>query len=329
MKQFLAALIGIAMMVGCGGNSTGEDQGESFGDWELIQVNHHSVGPVSGFSDGALSEILNYHLRTDGLDAGDCDNLITCGGQKLGIAPAAVCFCDGLPWLAKIEVIDGPYVYQSPEPSTYWEDSTQSLWLWQETRTFTVKIIEPWLGTPREGQYTVVDRGGYCPGDMLFNGEGENIRIPGVWEEQSWSCNYNHPTTGSLLARVSGLEAPSGLKEGDEYLFFGADAMDGLTDQGLWDLLERYSVNPDSSTFTGPERLIYKYDGENIDIAFLMEEWGTEKQYSTALITEQDFASLIIQNIVEPFLGEKTELEFDPQEVFHGVLLEAYNDKTE
>lgn len=332
MRRAIAGFLGVFFLCGCNGGTSGANPDPSPPDLgretsshktEPILVASVASGPVTRFAESGLDAILATLLKVDANEAADCGQLISCGGQSL-TRPAAACYCDSVPWVARILVTNGPNVLVAEQPSVYWEDSQQSLWLWRETRNFNVEVLDIWLGAPRRTEYVMVDTAGYCPGDMLW--PDEDLRIPGVWFAQSQACEYRNPKTGELLARISGLEAPSRLEVGKQYLAFGADALSGLTDDGLWDYLERFGVEPESATFSGPERLLYKYLGNEVDISTLVHEWGTGTEYSEPLVTETSLASILVAEIVEPFLEANPGKAAAMRGILHGVLLHAYLD---
>lgn len=144
------------------------------------------------------------------------------------------------------------------------------------------------------------------------------------------TCKYRHPETGELLVHIGGLDIPSGLVAGAEFILFGADAIEGLTDQGLWSKLKHIGADPKMSTLTGYERFLYRTEGDEVDVRFLWQEDfpGSPRTYmdffGSRWIDQRFLARRILDRIVTPYLEDHPDDKPYVEEALSGLLLEEY-----
>lgn len=239
---------------------------------------------------------------------------------------------DAKPWIAKVRVLDGPISVFHPGPYLV-GGPIVDLPMWLENRFFNVEVLEVWLGKPSRTFYQLWDVGGYCPGDLAWceghdKTQDECLRIRGTMR---WftTCEYRHPETGELLVRIGGLDVPSGLVSGEEFILFGADAVSGLSDKGLWTKLDALGADPAVATLTEYERLLFPTCGDQVDVKYLWDESfpgspGTMDIEHPRWIHQRLLARRILERIVMPYLADHPDDKPYVEAAMSGLLLEEY-----
>ncbi len=252
-----------------------------------------------------------------------CWSIVTC------IAP------DIYHWIAKVRVLEGPVAISDADPSGYpVGGGLVQFGVWRERRHYRVEIVEVWLGKPSRTDYQLWDIGGYCPGDLQYCPPGtksaeECLRIQGEMPHAG-TCEYHHPETGELLVLISGLDMPSGLEPGAEFILFGADAIEGLAENGLWATLKGMGADPAKSTLTGAERLLYRTEGDQVDVIYLVGEdfpgspGGYMGYAGPRWVPVRLLARRILDRIVLPYLADHPEDKPFVEAALSGLLLEEY-----
>lgn len=242
---------------------------------------------------------------------------------------------DAFHWIARVRVLDGPIPIVRDEPSAYPVGQHFQFWIWREWRYYKVQVVEVLFGKPLRGEYQLWDLGGDCPGDFQYCPPGaknaeECLRIKGEFLSSSWACEYRHPETGELLVHLGELDAPSGLQAGAEFFLFGADAIEGLTENGLWAMLKGIGADPATSTLTGYQRLLYRTQGDQVDVIFLSGEdfpgspGGYMGYAGPRWIPQRFLARRVLDRIVMPYLDAHPEDKPSVEAALAGLLLEEY-----
>ncbi len=249
------------------------------------------------------------------------------------------CLPDASPWIAKVRVLKGPLAIHHDELSGYpVGGGLVQFGIWREWRHYAVEVVEAWLGKPSRTEYQLWDLGGYCPGDFQYCPSGtttaeECLRIQGKMPDVG-TCEYRHPETGELLVLISGLDVPSGLEPGAEFILFGADAIEGLTESGLSATLKGIGADPGKSTLTGAERLLYRTEGDQVDVIYLAGEDfpGSPGGYigyaGPRWVPLRLLARRILDRIVAAYLDDHPEDRPYVEDALSGLLLEEYLNPT-
>jgi len=238
------------------------------------------------------------------------------------------------PWIAKVQVINGPNVTEGKKLDV-WNQRIGRLFV--QWRYFDVKVVEVWFGKPSRSDYQLWDLGGYCPGDYPYCPDGDLVfdpnkclRIEGMYRFDSGSCEYRDPNTGQLLVYISGLDWPSGLESGAEFILFGGDFSGDLEPFG-WATVANAGGDLTVSTVTGSERLLYRIDDNLCDVAFLYNEdfpgsRGLHGSYYVGprWIPQWMLAQRILERMVTPYLRDHPEDRPFVESALSGPLLQEY-----
>ncbi|WP_326700665.1 phosphotransferase [Streptomyces sp. NBC_01754] len=95
----------------------------------------------------------------------------------------------------------------------------------------------------------------FHPGNVLFTGDGEDLRISGVvdWVETSWGpADLDVAHCSTALALLHGV--PAGMRFADRYVAAGGELAEDHADHLYWRLLDALGFAPDAEKVAGPWR---------------------------------------------------------------------------
>ncbi|CAL9516770.1 phosphotransferase family protein [Streptomyces sp. enrichment culture] len=101
----------------------------------------------------------------------------------------------------------------------------------------------------------------FHPGNVLFTGTGDDLRISGVvdWVETSWGpADLDVAHCSTALALLHGV--PAGMRFADRYIAAGGTLAEDGTDHLYWRLLDALGFAPDAEKVAGPWRELGRTD---------------------------------------------------------------------